>query len=69
MEAELIEIKNFLAQYPPFNELPEETLVDVTQHFEISYFRQGTPIIHFGDHIQDLYLIRSGVVEVYRRKG
>ncbi|MDE1249549.1 DUF294 nucleotidyltransferase-like domain-containing protein [Vibrio aestuarianus] len=69
MEAELIEIKNFLAQYPPFNELPEETLVDVTQHVEISYFRQGTPIIHFGDHIQDLYLIRSGVVEVYRRKG
>ncbi|OXX73467.1 cyclic nucleotide-binding protein [Vibrio sp. V19_P1S1T109] len=69
MEAELIEIKNFLAQYPPFNELPEETLIEVTQSVEISYFRQDTPIIHFGDHIQDLYLIRSGVVEVYRRKG
>ncbi len=69
MEAELIEIKNFLTQYPPFDELPEETLLHVTRHIEISYFRQDTPIIHFGDHIHDLYMVRSGVVEVYRRKG
>ncbi|WP_025520002.1 cyclic nucleotide-binding domain-containing protein, partial [Vibrio parahaemolyticus] len=32
-------------------------------------YRQDTPIIHFGDHIQDLFVVRSGVVEVYRRKG
>ncbi|MFB9134322.1 DUF294 nucleotidyltransferase-like domain-containing protein [Vibrio olivae] len=69
MEAELIEIKNFLAQYPPFDELPDETLDNVTRHVEISYFREDTPIIHFGDHITDLYMVRSGVVEVYRRKG
>ncbi|SDG96624.1 CBS domain-containing protein [Vibrio xiamenensis] len=69
MEAELIEIKNFLAQHPPFDELPEETLEHVTRHVEISYFREDTPIIHFGDHIHDLYVVRSGVVEVYRRKG
>lgn len=69
MEAELLEIKNFLSQYPPFNELPENILEDVTHHVEIAYFRQDTPIIHAGDHIQDLYMIRSGVVEIYRRKG
>ncbi len=69
MDAELIEISNFLAKYPPFNELPEETLNKVTESVEISYYRQDTPIIHFGDDIQDLYVVRSGVVEVYRRKG
>ncbi len=69
MEAELIEIKNFLAQHPPFDELPEDTLEHLTRHVEISYFREDTPIIHFGDHINDLYVVRSGVVEVYRRKG
>lgn len=69
MEAELLEIKNFLSQYPPFNELPENILEDITHHVEIAYFRQDTPIIHAGDHIQDLYMIRSGVVEIYRRKG
>ncbi len=69
MEAELLEIYNFLAKYPPFNELPEETLTKVTENIEISYYRQDTPIIHFGDQIHDLYMVRSGVVEVYRRKG
>jgi len=69
MEAELLEIQNFLAQYPPFNELPEDVLLTVTQSVEISYYRQGTPIIHFGDQINDLYVVRSGEVEVYRRKG
>ncbi|EKO3990467.1 DUF294 nucleotidyltransferase-like domain-containing protein [Vibrio fluvialis] len=69
MEAELLEIKNFLSQYPPFRDLPEATLEDVAHNVEIAYFRQDTPIIRFGDHIEDLYLVRSGVVEVYRRKG
>ncbi|MGD8110332.1 putative nucleotidyltransferase substrate binding domain-containing protein [Vibrio sp. TRT 17S01] len=69
MEAELLEIKNFLTQYPPFDELEEDVLDYVTRNVEISYFRQDTPIIHFGDSIHDLYMVRSGVVEVYRRKG
>ncbi|KZX69816.1 cyclic nucleotide-binding protein [Vibrio sp. HI00D65] len=69
MDAELLEIQNFLAQYPPFNELPEEMLTKVTSSVEISYYRQDTPIIHFGDQIHDLYMVRSGEVEVYRRKG
>ena len=69
MEAELLEIQNFLAQYPPFSELPEETLTVITNSVEISYYRQGTPIIHFGDQIHDLYMVRSGEAEVYRRKG
>ena len=69
MDAELLEIQGFLAQYAPFNELPEETLEYVTKHVEISYFREDTPVIHFGDYITDLYMIRSGIVEIYRRKG
>ncbi|TMX31464.1 DUF294 nucleotidyltransferase-like domain-containing protein [Vibrio sp. Hep-1b-8] len=69
MEAELLEIKNFLSQYPPFDELEDEVLSYVTQHIEISYYREDTPIIHFGDEIHDLYMVRSGVVEIYRRKG
>ena len=69
MEAELLEIKNFLSQHPPFDELEDDVLHYVTQHIEISYFREDTPIIHFGDEIHDLFVVRSGAVEVYRRKG
>jgi len=69
MNAELQEIQGFLCQYPPFNELPEEVIEDVTKQVEIAYFRKDTPIIHFGDYINDLYVIRSGVVEIHRRNG
>ncbi|QYJ86250.1 CBS domain-containing protein [Shewanella mesophila] len=69
MEAELNEIQNFLIQYPPFDSLPEEVIAHVSHHIEIAYYRKDTPIIHAGDHINDLYIIRSGEVEVYRRKG
>ncbi|SON48833.1 putative nucleotidyltransferase substrate binding domain-containing protein [Vibrio tapetis] len=69
MQAEILEIKAFLAQYPPFDELPEEVLNDISHNVEISYYRECTPIIHFGDQIHDLFIVRSGVVEVYRRKG
>ncbi|MGO2342353.1 putative nucleotidyltransferase substrate binding domain-containing protein [Vibrio litoralis] len=69
MEAELQEIQNFLAQFPPFDSLPEEKLAYVANNTEIAYYRENTPIIKFGDHIKDLYMVRSGVVEIYRRKG
>jgi CBS domain-containing protein len=69
MEAELLEIKNFVKQYPPFNDLPDETIEHISKNIEISYYREDTPIIHFGDHLHDLYIVRSGVVEIYRRNG
>lgn len=69
MEAELLEIQNFLAQFPPFDSLSEEKLAYIANNTEISYFRENTPIIKFGDNIKDLYMVRSGVVEIYRRKG
>lgn len=69
MEAELQEIQNFITQYPPFNELPDETLEHVTRNIEIAYYRADTPIVHFGDHIHDLYIVRSGLVEISRRNG
>ncbi|MCG7490906.1 DUF294 nucleotidyltransferase-like domain-containing protein [Vibrio sp. Of14-4] len=69
MEAELLDIKNFLSQHPPFDELDDDVLNFVASNVEISYFREDTPVIHFGDEIHDLYMVRSGVVEVYRRKG
>ncbi|MDO6762861.1 DUF294 nucleotidyltransferase-like domain-containing protein [Agarivorans sp. 1_MG-2023] len=69
MEVELLEIRNFISQYPPFDELPEEALIEVSKSVEISYYRAGSMIIEFGDKIHDLFMIRSGVVEIYRRNG
>ncbi|MGX9995721.1 DUF294 nucleotidyltransferase-like domain-containing protein [Vibrio sp. JZG120] len=69
MEAEQLEVLNFISQYPPFDDLPEEQLKKIALKAEVAYFRQGTEILNFGDTIRDLYMVRSGAVEIYRRKG
>ncbi|MGF1687424.1 DUF294 nucleotidyltransferase-like domain-containing protein [Photobacterium japonica] len=69
MEAEQLEVLNFISQYPPFDDLPDEHLKNIAMNAEVAYFRQGSDILKFGDDIRDLYIVRSGAVEVYRRKG
>lgn len=69
MEVELLEIKQFLAQYPPFHQLPDETLAEIALQTEISYVRKNMPVVALGEVISDLFMIRSGVIEIYRRNG
>jgi CBS domain-containing protein len=69
MQAELIDIRNHMANYPPFDEMPEELLEQVVGTIEVEYFRAGTSILEFGDANHWLYYIRSGAVEIYRRSG
>ncbi|MGM0768081.1 MAG: putative nucleotidyltransferase substrate binding domain-containing protein [Pseudomonadota bacterium] len=69
MQAELIDIRNHLAQHAPFDELPEEMLDRVVATIEIAYFRAGTEILEFGQRNNWLFYIRSGAVEIYRRSG
>ncbi len=69
MEAEQIEIAAFLKQYAPFNEMPEETVDTVAKQIDISYYRAGTQIFEYGEPLNDLCVVRSGAVEIFRRKG
>ena len=69
MEVELLEIQEFIRQHPPFDQLPEDALAEITQSIEISYFRAETTIIEVNAQINELYMVRSGIVEVYRRNG
>lgn len=69
MDVELLEIQDFISQHAPFDQLPEEALIDVVKSVEISYYRAGVSIIDFKDDINELYMIRSGIVEIYRRNG
>lgn len=69
MQAELIDIRNHMANYPPFDEMPEELLDRVVGTIEVEYFRAGTSILEFGKSNHWLYYIRSGAVEIFRRSG
>jgi CBS domain-containing protein len=69
MEIEQIEILDFLKRHPPFQELPEAQLITVAKSVDIAYFKAGSEILHFNAPLQALHLIRSGVVETFRRNG
>ncbi|AOY89220.1 cyclic nucleotide-binding protein [Marinobacter salinus] len=69
MQAELIDIRNHMAQYPPFDEMPEELLERAVGNIEVEYFRAGSPILSFGEKNDWLYYIRSGAAEIFRRSG
>ncbi len=69
MDPEYKEIEDFLRQYPPFATLPPDESAKVAGSVEISYFRAGKAILDYGDAIHSLYIVRSGVVELYRRNG
>ncbi|WP_417440792.1 DUF294 nucleotidyltransferase-like domain-containing protein [Idiomarina sp.] len=69
MEAEHLEILNFLRRFPPFNELPEEELVELAKNTAISYFKAGSQVLEYNESISDLYVIRNGSVETYNRNG
>lgn len=69
MQTEQLDILETMRQYTPFAELPEEAMAEIARTVEISYYKAGGQIMSFGDHITDLYFIRSGAVELYRRSG
>lgn len=69
MQAEQLEILDFLRRYPPFSDLPEDALQKAAQSVEVRYFKAGTRIIEFGQDALAWYVVRSGAVEVFRRDG
>lgn len=62
MDIELVEIREFLATIPPFDQLPSEELERLPARLSIRYLRRGQafpPSNHSG-----LYIIRQGAVEL-----
>ncbi|MCG7600849.1 DUF294 nucleotidyltransferase-like domain-containing protein [Halomonas sp. McH1-25] len=69
MSVELLEVREHMGRFAPFDTLSDELLDDVAQHVEIAYFKAGADIYHYGQAIDELCYIRQGAVEIYRRNG
>ncbi|CAM3923460.1 DUF294 domain-containing protein [Vreelandella rituensis] len=69
MDVELLDIRQHMGKFPPFDALSDDLLDLIATHVEISYFKAGSDILLFDQPVTDLCYIRSGAVEVYRRKG
>ena len=64
MDVELAEIRDFLAQHPPFDALPDDVLDRLPSRCSVSYARRGTVVLSPGDPGDRLYLVRSGAVDI-----
>jgi CBS domain-containing protein len=69
MQIELLEIRDHLQRFPPFDALPEDSLDSIARQVEVAYFKAGTDILLYGAPIHELHYVRSGAVEIYRRDG
>jgi CBS domain-containing protein len=69
MDVELIEIREFLASHPPFDQLPENLLDKLPQQISIRYLRRGTAFPPGDETEGNLFLVRSGAVDVRNAQG
>ena len=67
MDVELIEIREFLASHPPFDQLADETLDRLPKELTIRYLRRGTPFPPQDAERPFLYLVRKGAIELRNR--
>lgn len=64
MEIELQEIRDFIAQHPPFDVLDDESLDGIPKNLTIRYFRQGATFPDSTKDNMNLYIVRSGAIEI-----
>lgn len=69
LEIEQIEILSFLQRHSPFKELSLQEQTLLATNTDVSYFKAGSNILEYNAPLDALYLMRSGLVETYRRSG
>ncbi len=65
MSNELADIHNFIKAIPPFTELPDEKIAQLSQEMVICYFRKGKQISSNSGAEATLYLIRTGALAYF----
>jgi CBS domain-containing protein len=69
MEIELKEIRDFIAEHPPFEVLNDDTLDQLPSDLTIRYFPQGTSFPDPSIDSKSLYIVRTGAIEVRTEDG
>jgi CBS domain-containing protein len=66
MDVELREVRDFLAEHPPYSSLPAKVLDELPARLHLRYYRRGTTIVELGAANNSLFILRSGAVDIYR---
>ena len=64
MTVEIEELRDFLARHPPFDELPAAAVSALPQRLSMRYARRGTNVMAVGVDNHDVYVLRSGAIEI-----
>ncbi len=64
MDVELAEIRDFLAQHPPFDELPPPVLAQLPRQLSARYFKRGSTLVSVGHPNPQMFILRSGAVDI-----
>lgn len=68
MNIELLEIQDFLAAHPPFDELPDDVLEQVTRSLLIRYLRRGASFPPAAEE-SFCYVVRQGLIDLHDLHG
>ncbi|NCT90176.1 cyclic nucleotide-binding/CBS domain-containing protein [Cellulomonas sp. APG4] len=69
MDAELAEVRDFLAQHAPFDVLRAEVLDRLPARLGVRYFRRGTMVLALDEVTDVVRVLRSGAVEARDGSG
>lgn len=69
MNAEIIEVREFLGAHHPFDLLPAAALAMAAKAIEIAYVRKGSVLAEPGMRLDHLYVVRTGAVESHSPDG
>ncbi|NLC22268.1 MAG: cyclic nucleotide-binding domain-containing protein, partial [Halomonadaceae bacterium] len=69
MEVELLEIRQHMGRFPPFDALNDDLLDEIANQVEVGYFKTDSDILQYDQPLHELCYIRSGAVEIRRRTG
>lgn len=69
VDVELAEIADFLAGHAPFDALPERVRRHLPARMTVRYHRRGSSLMAVGADSHDLYVVRSGAIEIRDADG
>jgi CBS domain-containing protein len=69
MDVELLEIRQHMGRFAPFDTLSDDLLDELAAGIEVAYYKAGSDILTIDQEVHELCYIRSGAVEIKRRNG
>lgn len=69
MDVEIAEIRDFLAQHEPYSMLPPTVLDALPRQLTARYYRRGTTLVAVGQENNNMYILRSGAVDIFDALG